>query len=199
MRQYLNKQFLQVNFRKTMAAWDDRPEWLTRYLDYLDAMLPKKAYVAMGDLMRMIVLWFMGGVYVDVKIQFVGTAKEFLQEPQVAPDRLMCVYSGRMENWAMMSQPGCPMAEEILLKGLKRLPSLEKIGQMPVNWSHPSGKYSKAHAELHEDKSVWPILQMQYREHVVMFNEVEPALQLHNPRELNSWENDDGVPFDWKE
>lgn len=197
-QQCLHHELLQINFRKTMEAWGEKPDWVVQYLTRLDVMLEKKAYVAMGDIMRMIILWFMGGVYVDVKILF-SDARAFLEKPQVIQHRLMCVNSGRIENWAMMSHRGCAMVKEIMEKTLERMPSPEKLSQMPVNWSHPSGKYSQAHVELHEDKGVWPVLQSKYSEKVMVFESVEPTLKLENPRPLNSWNETDNVPFDWKE
>lgn len=189
-----------ISFRETMLLWHDQPGWIRDCLRYLDAMLPKRAYVAMGDIIRMVVLWFMGGLYVDTKILFdVLTAPRFFRGPRIALNRLICASAnGRMENWAMMCDAGCDVLREVLWLALyQRLPSIAKIQQMPVNWSHPSGRYSQAHVALHEAKSVWPILQTRYAEQILLLDQLHPPLLLRNPRPLNSWAEDDGVAFSW--
>lgn len=186
---------LEVDFRESVRRWDARPDWLTALVQYLDAMLPKKGYIAMGDIMRMVVLWIVGGVYVDVKIQFLGGAAKFFLRPRVSRDRLMCVSSGHgLENWAMISHRRCAMIATALQLTLDtRLPPLSVIAKMPVNWMY--GAYSKAHKELHENKGVWPVLQAKLAHRIELFD--HSLLTLRNPRPLNSWANDDGRDFDW--
>ncbi|MCO7223279.1 DUF4157 domain-containing protein [Pleionea sp. CnH1-48] len=187
----------EVDFSRTMAAWKDKPPWVSKFLPLLQIMLAKKSFVAMSDIMRMIILFYKGGLYQDVKIQFKTNSLQFFNEPLVNTDVLQLADGGsNKENWAMIANAGCKMIEEIMIKTLSQFPSASKIASMPINYSN-KGQYSKAHVHLHEAKGPWNKIEAKSK-FTDNMKEVNPSLDIENPRAKNSWSDTDGVKFDWQ-
>ena len=186
----------QVDFKASMAAWAGRPDWVTRFLPLLDILLEKKSYVAMSDIMRMIILYYQGGLYQDVKIRLDGKNAKFFDEPLVNAGKLQLADGGaNKENWAMVAEASCKMIEDIMEATLARFPSAAKLTSMPVNYAN-DGKYGKAHATLHENKGPWNQIE-KFSGKTERIGEVNESLKLTNPRPVNSWADNDGVDFDW--
>lgn len=187
----------EVDFKATVAAWEDKPAWVESFLPILDVLLAKKSYVAMSDIMRMIILYYQGGLYADVKIQLATPEAKFFAEPLVEVDRLQLADGGsNTENWAMIAEAGCALIEEIMNATLARFPTPEQLARGPVNYQ--GGEYSKAHVALHEDFGPWNRIEAK-RGKTNPMSAVNPDLSLSNPRPVNSWSNAVGEVFDWKQ
>jgi len=84
-----------------MTMWKDKPAWVARFIPLLNLMLTKKSFVAMSDIMRMIILYYKGGLCQDVKIKLKTPNAQFFDEPLVNTDVLQLVDGGpNKENWA---------------------------------------------------------------------------------------------------
>jgi len=186
----------EVDFSATIEAWDDRPEWVSRFLPLLEVLLSKKSYVTMSDIMRMIILYYKGGLYQDVKIHLQTPNAEFFDQPLVNVGKLQLVSGGsNMENWAMVAEAGCALIQEIMEATLEQFPSAEELERLPVNYSQ-GGKYSSAHKELHENLGPWNRIEKSLGKTDSM-EEVNPSLGLKNPRPVNSWATTDDFDFNW--
>lgn len=192
-----NMDMLEVDFKASMGLWKEKPDWVGKFLPLLDILLEKKSFVTMSDIMRMIILYYKGGLYQDVKIQLESPEAKFFDEPLVNVDKLQLVDEGsNKENWAMVAEAGCKMIEEIMSRTLSnRFPKAEVLKRLPVNYSN-GGQYSQAHQELHEGKGPWPEIQKLVSK-VDLMSVVNPDLVLKNPRPVNSWANTDRYVFDW--
>lgn len=187
-------ELVEVDFKRAMAAWTDRPEWITRLLEILEILYAKKGFVAMSDIMRMIVLYYKGGLYLDLKIKLASPEAEFFNEPKVHTDILQCIQLDRLENSALLAERGCMMIETILRKALDKMPPIERLKEMPVNYE--GGMYSKAHKTLHENYGPWAVID-QMTGSIESIGQVNPSLELENPRGVNSWAITDDVDFDF--
>lgn len=187
---------VQKDFRAYLAqdAVREAYPWLIDFIPILDILLEKKGYVAMGDLMRMIVLYLDGGLYTDVKAIVHQPDGDFFKDPKANKGGLHLA-PGK-ENWALVAERGSEMIETLLKEALGRLPSLEKLAEMPVNYK--DGQYSQAHKELHEDRSVFTSIDKR-RGKAGAFGEIDESIGLENPRPVNSWAHTDGVKFNWDE
>ncbi len=185
----------EVDFKATITMWEDKPKWVEHFLPILDVLLEKKSFVTMSDIMRMIILYYKGGLYQDVKIQLTTKDARFFDEPMVNQNKLQLVDAGHKENWAMVAEAGCEMISKIMTATLSQFPSVDMLETMPVNYSN-QGQYSKAHKSLHENLGPWHGIERE-NDHTDTIGFVNPSLKLRNPRPVNSWANDDGVDFDW--
>jgi hypothetical protein len=186
----------EVDFSATMSLWDDKPDWVESFMPILDILLEKKSYVAMSDIMRMIILYYSGGLYQDVKIELTSPEAQFFDTPKVNADKLQLVDgTTNAENWAMVAQAGCDMIDKIMRATLVQFPSLEKLRLMPENYSK-GGKVGSSHVKLHENKGPWNQIE-KHRDKADRISEVNDSLKLLNPRPVNSWADaaDDG--FNW--
>lgn len=186
----------EVDFSATMALWEDRPDWVGKFMPILDILLAKKSYVAMSDIMRMIILFYSGGLYQDVKIELASPQAQFFDTPKVNTDKLQLVDGGpNTENWAMVAQAGCGMIDKIMKATLAQFPKPEKLEQMPENYSI-DGKIGQSHVDLHEDMGPWN----QIGKHLGQADRIErvnDSLKLDNPRPLNSWADPVNDNFAW--
>lgn len=182
--------FIELNFKKEMIEWTSKPEWVEQYLPLLDSLYAKKNYVAMSDIMRMIILYYQGGLYLDSKIKFGKDVKQFFENPMVKDDNIQLVLCDRKENWAMMSSAGCEIIDYIMQKTLTTFPKKDEIDAMPENYQEFRGKteYLREHVQVHEDKGPWRILD-KYSDRFDAIKGINKDLQLINPRTLNSWSN----------
>ncbi|ATQ77072.1 hypothetical protein CR152_23065 [Massilia violaceinigra] len=186
----------EVDFSATMALWEDRPDWVGKFMPILNILLAKKSYVAMSDIMRMIILFYSGGLYQDVKIELASPQAQFFDTPKVNTDKLQLVDDGpNTENWAMVAQAGCSMIDKIMKATLAQFPKPEKLEQMPENYSI-DGKIGKSHVDLHENMGPWN----QIGKHLGQADRIErvnDSLKLDNPRPLNSWLHAVNDNFAW--
>lgn len=186
----------EVDFRATMEAWEDRPEWVSRFLPLLEILLSKKSYITMSDIMRMIILYYKGGLYQDVKIHLQTPEAKFFDQPLVNADKLQLVSGGsNKENWAMVAEAGCQMIEQIMEATLEQFPSAEELERLPENYSQ-GGKYSSAHSTLHENLGPWNRTE-RLGGKTESIEDVNPSLKLKNPRPVNSWADSDQFDFNW--
>ncbi len=170
------------SFVDEMGRWKRRgtmPKWVDAWLPILEVLMAKKSYITMSDIMRMIILYYEGGVYMDVKIQ-VDTKSDLTTAPKLL---INTVNFYDRENWAIMANTGCRMIEEIMTRTLAQFPNEEELSTYPENYSDGSGREGRTHAELHENRGVWNIIE-RYRQH-----SKETSLTLTNPRPVNSWTN----------
>ena len=185
----------EVGFKEAMLQWEERPSWVDDFLTILDILLEKKSYVAMSDIMRMIILYYQGGLYTDVKITLETPDAKFFDEPLVNVGKLQLVDGGsQIENWAMIADAGSEMIEMIMQKALQQLPSPEQLKKLPENYAD-KGEYSGAHAELHENKGPWNVIEKN-KEKVDVIGDVNASLRLKNPRPVNSWAHNDKTTLD---
>jgi hypothetical protein len=171
------------SFVREMEKWKSRPEWVSKWLPILEILWAKKSYITMSDIMRMIILYYEGGMYLDVKIEISAENATFKERPMVFIDRAH-FYSS--ENWAIMANSGCRMIEDIMEQAYNQFPSPEELLQYPVNYQpRGQGKEGKTHVSLHEDKGVWNVIER------LRANESQKyplaTLDLKNPRPKNSW------------
>ncbi len=186
----------EVDFSQTMALWKDKPAWVLKFIPLLDLLFAKKSFVTMSDIMRMIILYYKGGLYQDVKIHLKTPNVEFFDQPLVNTDVLQLVDGGpNKENWAMIANAGCQMIEDIMEATLRQFPKPSKISTMPENYAN-DGQYSKAHVYLHDDKGPWNRIEAKSKS-TDRISDVNPSLKLENPRPVNSWAHTDGVEFNW--
>lgn len=186
---------LEVGFIETMQQIRDKPKWVERFLPLLEILLAKKSYVTMSDIMRMIILHYKGGLYMDVKIQLTTPDAQFFDEPLVNTGKLQLVQADRKENWAMVAEAGCKMIEEIMEATLKIFPDEYGLERLPENYKN-KGEYSQAHKTLHEQMGPWSQIDKRGDDTDSMSG-VNPSLKLKNPRPVNSWAHDDGYDFNW--
>lgn len=192
-----NLKVLEADFLETIQGWKERPKWVDDFLPLLEILLSKKSYVTMSDIMRMIVLYYKGGLYQDVKIKLSTPEAKFFDEPLVNTNKLQLVDGGmNKENWALVAEAGCKMIDQIMENTLEKFPPAGVLKQLPENYSN-QGKYSKAHKELHENLGPWRQIE-KLGSKTERISDVNPSLELENPRPVNSWANDDGVDFNWE-
>lgn len=169
------------SFVDEMNTWKKQgtmPKWVERWLPILDILKAKKSYITMSDIMRMIVLYYEGGVYMDVKIKVNPGKSDFKTRPMLLVNTAN--FYAR-ENWAIMANAGCQIIEEIMIQALKQFPNVEQLSKYPENYQGEKGVEGKRHVELHERLGVWNVIERFGR------NEYSETLSLTNPRPLNSW------------
>lgn len=174
----------QKGFIQEMEAWKERPEWVSAWLPILDILMEKKSYITMSDIMRMIILYYEGGLYMDVKIKATSEKASFKDTPKVYINRAH-FYS--LENWAIMANAGSKMIEDIMTQAYKQFPSIEKLSEYPENYQREGEGEGRMHVDLHEKLGVWNVIdRMRSSE-----SEKYPlkTLKLVNPRPKNSWMN----------
>ncbi|QMV14624.1 OTU domain-containing protein [Vibrio spartinae] len=188
------RNFLEVDFVETMMAWTERPKWVDFFIDNMRIILDKKGFVAIGDIMRMIILYFRGGLYLDAKIIIDDERNDFFQHPKTTSDQLLCYQtSGRKENWSLLAAQGCPMIHEMMQECMQKYPHERVLRRLPVNYE--SGKYFTSHVDLHENFGPWRVISNgRYRTDIM---QAHNTLRLTNPRPQNSWENSTQDNFDW--
>jgi Glycosyltransferase sugar-binding region containing DXD motif len=180
---------VEVNFKATIEQWDDMPRWVQDFIPILEVLFEKKSYVAMSDIMRLIILYFEGGLYLDTKILLTSQECPFLEEPKTFQHKLL-IRKPR-ENWAMIAHAGCEQIEEIMVDTLGQFPNLDQLQNLPVNYAD-DGMYSGAHSKLHENRGPWNQVERKYGK-LGDINAANPTLELTNPRGENSWSNNDGT------
>ncbi|PWW11671.1 hypothetical protein [Mangrovibacter plantisponsor] len=183
-----NLDISEVDFRATLLEWKGRPDWIDVFIHIMDILIEKKSFVAMSDIMRMIILYYQGGLYQDVKIQLQTPNASFFSEPLVNVDKLQMTNESRMENWAMVAQAGCQMIENIMIATLHQFPPTEVLRRMPLNYVDKV--YSGAHKQLHENKGPWNRISYIVNK-LNYIQDVNKGLKLHNPRDMNSWADSD--------
>ncbi|WP_158628766.1 eCIS core domain-containing protein [Dyella choica] len=172
---------LKRGFVQEMQKWQDSglmPEWVEGWLPILKILLAKKSYIAMSDIMRMIILYYEGGVYMDVKIQVQSGKAKFKDRPMLL---INTANFYAKENWAIMANAGCQMIEAIMTQALQQFPSVEELEGYPENYQQEPGKEGRMHVNLHERLGVWNIVE-RYRHHDYGLD-----FPLRNPRPVNSW------------
>ena len=181
---------MEKSFAHEMEIWKergDRPEWVTRWLPILDVLYRKKSFIAMSDLIRMIILYYEGGLYMDIKIKVDPDKAAFKEQPMLQINKVN-FYS--LENWAIMANAGSQMIQEIMTTALATFPSPGALESYPENYQQTDmeGKprEGKMHVELHESLGVWKAIDKIGRPGY------DVGLSLTNPRKLNSWIN----PYD---
>ena len=186
----LPNDFTVVNFKKTMEEWEEKPEWVEKLIPILDIMKSKKAWIAMSDIMRMIVLYYTGGLYLDLKIQLDTETVFFDSSPQVKMNQLLLAKGN--ENWALIARSGCELISEIMEETTSRLEKVEEeIGNMPINYSKEdlTGKavYSQEHVNLHENYGAWNSIDKRRSDQSNDNVGAIPDKTVENPRSVNSW------------
>lgn len=177
---------MQRSFRSEMVRWENSgnmPEWVQKWLPILDILYKKKSFITMSDLMRMIILYYEGGVYLDVKIKVQPDKALFKERPMVMIDTAN-FYSS--ENWAIMANAGCRMIEEMMIAAYLQFPKEDKLESYPPNYDDKarlegSKREGKMHVELHEVLGVWNVIDRAGRPGFTT------SLNLINPRPGNSW------------
>ncbi|GAB2579783.1 hypothetical protein GCM10027066_22600 [Dyella jejuensis] len=175
------ERLLERGFVEEMERWQrrgDRPGWVAHWLPILDVLYRKKSYIAMSDIMRMIILYYEGGLYMDMKIQVDAGRASFKERPMLL---INTANFYDRENWAIMANAGCRMIEAIMLAASQKFPSVEELQTYPENYQGAAGQEGSTHVALHEDKGVWNAVE-KYREHCY-----ELGIKLTNPRAINSW------------
>lgn len=77
-----------------------------------------------------------------------------------------------------------------MLTTLERItPMIEILKRLPENYA-VNNRYSGAHVEVHESYGPWRTIES-YKGKVDIIGEVNPSLELKNPRPVNSWANAD--------
>lgn len=177
---------LRRSFVHEMKLWErsgDMPTWVKRWLPILDILYEKKSYITMSDLMRMIILYYEGGLYLDVKIKVNTDKALFKERPMVEVDTANFYAS---ENWAIMAHAGSQMLEEMMIQAYHQFPKEVQLADYPPNYQEAprqDGKRreGKMHVELHERRGVWNVIDRAGRP------QFPTSLGLTNPRPLNSW------------
>jgi hypothetical protein len=175
------REVVEKSFVDEMRAWRHKrtmPEWVENWLPILEILYEKKSYITMSDIMRMIILYYEGGVYMDVKIKVDAERTAFQSSPMLLVNT---VNFYDRENWAIMANAGCRMIEEIMKQTLAQFPDAEELGRYPENYALEQGREGRMHVDLHEDRGVWNII-----ERVGRMDPTE-TLKLTNPRVVNSW------------
>lgn len=195
--------FLEVDFIATMSAWSDRPAWVDLFIANMHIILDKKGWVAICDIMRMIILYYRGGLYLDVKIIINDEHATFFAQPKVTQNHLMCYQTvdGRKENWSLLANRGCYMIDQIMHECMQNYPCARVLHRLPINYqTQPSSTdkiYWASHADLHEDWGPWRLISNGSYECEII-QDHNSSLGLTNPRPLNSWENSTHDYFDWR-
>ena len=174
------------SFFHEMANWRESknmPEWVKNWLPILDILYEKKSFITMSDLMRMIILYCEGGVYLDVKIKVQNDKALFKECPMV---KVNTANFYERENWAIMADAGCQMIQDMMVQAYKQFPKATALEEYPTNYSEEArsdGKKreGKMHVDLHERLGVWNVIDRAERPGF------STSLVLHNPRPLNSW------------
>jgi hypothetical protein len=172
------------SFVDEMNTWKksgNMPEWVNAWLPILQVLRHKKSFITMSDIMRMIILYYEGGVYMDVKIKVNPGHADFKSKPMLLINTAN-FYSA--ENWAIMANAGCRMIEEIMIQALHQFPGPGRLNEYPENYQREQGVEGKMHVELHERKGVWNIIEKYRTKHSYRI-----PLALTNPRPINSWAN----------
>lgn len=171
----------EVSFKKTMAEWkgDTRPTWVDSFMVILEILERKKAYVAMSDIIRMIILYYRGGLYADLKIEFGDFDNLFTKEDTLglAPGK---------ENWALLADRGCIMISDIMNRSLKRIEDNIDVEKLPIR--EEAKGYPREHAEFHE--AYGPFEAIRYFSNLYKtydINEMNEKIKLTNPKIVNSW------------
>lgn len=170
------------SFIDEMRAWKESgkmPKWVDAWMRILEVLRAKKSYITMSDLMRMIILYYEGGVYMDVKIKVNPGHADFKNKPMLL---INTANFYAHENWAIMANAGCTMIEEIMIQALHQFPSIEELQQYPENYQQGKGVEGKMHVELHERRGVWNVIEKYRNDH-----SYRTSLGLTNPRPVNSW------------
>lgn len=168
------------DFVREMQAWKERcnmPSWVENWLPILEILMEKRSYITMSDIMRMIILYYEGGVYMDIKIK-VNIEKAGFKDSPKALINTACFYDA--ENWAIIANAGCKMIEDIMIQAFKQFPTIEELRSYPENYRE-QGKEGKTHVNLHENKGVWNVIDRGYRQYSWT------PIPLYNPRKRNSW------------
>ncbi len=205
------------NFREYTKNWSLEKAWVKIFLNTLDILYEKKSYVAMSDIMRMMILYFMGGMYLDIKIKIDSPDCDFFTSPSMEKNILymMPTESGRLENAGLLAHKMCSAIDVIMQKtAQEKIPTDERLKEMPVNYSvfhleisleengdvveiQPLTRmYSQAHKTLHETYSVWPVIQNSGPSEICTMDNLK--IKLVNPRTVNSWAFSDNIPFEFK-
>ncbi len=174
------------SFRHEMELWKERgdmPEWVGHWLPILDILYEKKSYITMSDLIRMIILYYEGGVYLDVKIKVAPDKALFKELPMV---KVNTANFYAHENWAIMAHAGYRMLEDMMIQTYRQFPDKTQLRDYPTNYQEASGpeerrREGKMHVELHESSGVWNIIDRRGRP------QFPTDLKLQNPRSVNSW------------
>ncbi|MEL6133873.1 MAG: DUF4157 domain-containing protein, partial [Bacteroidota bacterium] len=159
---------MQRSFKHEMAIWKESgnmPEWVENWLPILDVLYEKKSFVTMSDLMRMIILYYEGGVYMDVKIKVQPDKALFKERPMLKVNQ---VNFYARENWAIMAHAGAQMIEEMMIEAYKQFPNVDELATYPENYNDPKPvggrkREGKMHVELHEKLGVWNVIEKKGR------------------------------------
>ncbi|MFT5779240.1 MAG: hypothetical protein ACI837_002197 [Crocinitomicaceae bacterium] len=172
---------MKKSFVGEMEKWHrsgTMPDWVNRWMPILDWLMAKKSFITMSDIMRMIILYYEGGVYTDVKIKVNPAKSAFKSNPMLL---INTANFYNQENWAIMANAGSRMIEDIMVQALHQFPSMDELAEYPENYQEAPGREGKMHVQLHERFGVWNIIE-RYRHH-----SYDIDLELVNPRPINSW------------
>ena len=170
-------EMLEVSFRKTMNLYllQEHPRWLEEIMPILDILFQKKAYIAMSDIMRLLILYFRGGLYTDVKIQFPQPPDTLLFSDPKIQRGIISVPNANPENWALAANIGCEMINSIMEQVILRFNQID-INCLPER----SDRYPKEHVFVHE--FLGPMKDFDSRK---IFGFL--GFNVKNPRTVNSW------------